>query len=114
MTGNYGVPFNLSAFDWSVNKACEPDNVFNLAEDLRHQLIVQKFSYRVTRIMSGNSAHPFGIPSGGEREMLMNMLETEFNAIDNQLRGKCNGTYLSQNSTCLEGNHRASLTIIFL
>jgi len=89
MTTNYGYHMNATLFNWKINQACEDSDEYSLPVDLRHHLTVQRFSHRVVKVMSGNSDHPFGTPTDGERILLMNLLEREIYDIENNMRDGC-------------------------
>jgi len=78
----------MASVDWSIDRACEIGNQYTLPDDMRYHLILSRFCDRVTRIMSGNTANPLGMPEDGERVLLMNVLEEDLNTLEAQFNGK--------------------------
>jgi len=83
-----GYPPTGSCFDWSVDRACEIGSVHTLTDDLRYHLIIQKFCYRVSKVMSGNVADPLGLPPDSQHPLMMRVLEHDLNALEAEIFGK--------------------------
>lgn len=88
MTVAVGYPPTGSCFDWSVDRACETGNAHTLTDDLRYHLIIQKFCYRVSKVMSANVSDPLGLPPDSQHPLMMKVLEHDLNALEGQIFGK--------------------------
>lgn len=83
-----GYPPIGSCFDWSVDRACETGNAHTLTDDLRYHLIIQRFCYRVSKIMSANVSDPLGLPPDNQHPLLMKVLEHDLNSLEGEIFGK--------------------------
>lgn len=90
VTANLGIPPVLNCFDWALDRACEVGNRHSLPVELRHHLILQRFSHRVTKIFSGNRADPVGYPAEAEWALLTQMLEEDLSSIEAEILPRIN------------------------
>jgi hypothetical protein len=83
-----GYPPTGSCFDWSIDRFCELGNTHTLTDDLRYHLIIQRFCYRVSRVMSANVCDPLGLPPDSQHPLMMKVLEHDLNTLEGQIFGK--------------------------
>jgi hypothetical protein len=94
MAINVGYPPTGCCFDWSINQCCETGNPHTLTDDLRYHLVMQRFSYRASKIMSANTSDPFGLPPGDQHSLMIKALEHELNILENDIWKKLSRRFL--------------------
>lgn len=81
----------VSLFDWTVDRACEVGTSYTLSDDIRYHLIMERICHRVARSMSGNASDPAGLPSDGERYILLSLFEADIDTAEGQLGKRVSG-----------------------
>jgi hypothetical protein len=84
----------LLTYDWAIDRACELGSIYTLPDDLRYSLIIQRFSYRISQVMSENRESLTGLPTENEIGKLLAMLEAELGELERTLGEKLSGTAL--------------------
>lgn len=77
--------------DWAVDRACQPGNSYELPRDFRHWLLIQKFSFHVSKTMSEGRRSATGLPSENEIGITLKFLERDFEDLQRDLEGDISG-----------------------
>ncbi|GAO50524.1 hypothetical protein SAICODRAFT_70036 [Saitoella complicata NRRL Y-17804] len=88
VASDLGHPPLTSLFDWTVQRVCTPASpeASLIPRDIRHMLLIMRFSNRVSKTMFSNLADPFGFPCETEWPALMNLLEDEAHNLEATLK----------------------------
>lgn len=85
MTANVGNPPNTSCFNWAIDRSCEVGNAHSLSNNLRHHLMIQRLSHRLTVAMTSNAADPLGLPSADQQGTIMRVFEHELQVLEAEI-----------------------------
>jgi len=88
---------SLFTSDATIDRACEPGNVYGLPPDLRHFLLLQRFCNRLNRAMAGKERRSKGRPDN-ERGILMALFEAEYEDLERSLGENLTGLSSSLNT----------------
>jgi hypothetical protein len=62
-----------------------------MPDELRHHVLIQRYSAHVSNAMSENRQSPTGLPSPGESACLMAVLEQDFIHLSSEIADKLSG-----------------------
>jgi hypothetical protein len=86
----------LIPHDWAIDRACDTGNLYTVDDDLRHTLMIQKFSARVSYLMSDNRQNPTGQPTEVDIALIMALLERDLEDMTKQVEESLSGIYNPQ------------------
>ncbi|KAJ9615859.1 hypothetical protein H2200_001936 [Cladophialophora chaetospira] len=86
-TAGMGYP-TIARFGWTTERTCDSANPYGIPDDLRHQLMIAKFSYRVEQVMTGNATNATGLPKDTDRQVLMTLLERDLQELEMQIKAQ--------------------------
>lgn len=86
-TTGMGYP-TVARFGSTTERSCDSLNAYGLPDDLRHQLMIAKFCYRVDQAMSGNAMNAADMPKDTTSQVLMTLLEEDLEELETQIKAQ--------------------------